>query len=61
MTYAYHSNIRLGLVSLMVNQLDKMTDFYTKTIGFSKSVKAFAFLFSKVFIHFFIYISPPMV
>lgn len=35
MTYAYHPNIRLGLVSLMVNQLDKMTDFYTKTIGFS--------------------------
>lgn len=35
MTYAYNSAIRLATVSLNVNNLDRMTTFYTEMIGFS--------------------------
>lgn len=33
--YPYNSEIRLGQVALYVNDLDKLSDFYTKYIGFS--------------------------
>lgn len=38
--YPYNSEIRLGQVALYVNNLDKLSDFYTKDIGFTLKEKS---------------------